>query len=294
MIVEQLKEKSGFSPIERSIADHFLEAGEALREQSARSIAARLYTAPSTVSRLCKRLGYSGYNEFRDAYLDELRYLSSAFTDIDANQPFRRSDDTRTIAAKIGALYRETVSDNLQLVDAGSLGHAVELVADARMVFVYSGGPQAYLAEDFADKMSRIGHRVMVPQKGDMAYFLASSAGPDDVFVVLSYSGETSGALRVAEQARAAGCPVIALTSFGRNTLAQMADVVLPVSTREKLVEKLGCYGMSISTMLLLDIIYSCVVAKDYDRNVIRRVTVTRDYEIYRDSDNPILHDRRS
>jgi DNA-binding MurR/RpiR family transcriptional regulator len=58
MIVEQLQEKAGFSPIERSIADHFLEAGESLREQSARSIATRLYTAPSTVSRLCKRLGY--------------------------------------------------------------------------------------------------------------------------------------------------------------------------------------------------------------------------------------------
>ena len=101
MIVEQLREQAGFSPIERSIADHFLSAGEALREQSARSIAARLYTAPSTVSRLCKRLGYSGYNEFRDASLDELRYLSS------------------------------------------------------------------YLAEDFVDKMARIGHRVIVTYKSD-------------------------------------------------------------------------------------------------------------------------------
>ena len=69
--------------------------------------------------------------------------------------------------------------------------------------------------------------------------------------------------------------------------------MTLHVSTREKLVEKLGCFGMSISTMLLLDILYSCVLAQDYDRNVIRRVTVTRDYEVYRDSDNPILHDRR-
>ena len=68
--LKQLQEKAGFSPIECSIADHFLAVGESLREQSARSIAARLYTAPSTVSRLCKRLGYSGYNEFRDAYLD--------------------------------------------------------------------------------------------------------------------------------------------------------------------------------------------------------------------------------
>ena len=293
MIVEQLREQAGFSPIERSIADHFLEAGEALREQSARSIAARLYTAPSTVSRLCKHLGYSGYNEFRDAYLDELRYLSSAFSEIDANQPFRRSDDARTIAAKMGALWRETVEDTVQLTETESLERAVQLVANARNVFVYSAGPQSYLAEDFVDKMARIGRRVIVTYKDDTSYFFSTAARTDEVFIVLSYSGETGGALRIARQAKGAGCPVIALTSFGRNSLSKLADVTLHVSTREKLVEKLGCFGMSISTMLLLDILYSCVLAQDYDRNVIRRVTVTRDYEVYRDSDNPILHDRR-
>ena len=293
MIVEQLREQAGFSPIECSIAEHFLEAGEALREQSARSIAAKLYTAPSTVSRLCKHLGYSGYNEFRDAYLDELRYLSSSFTEIDANQPFRKSDDTRTIAAKMGALYRETVDDTLQLTEGESLEQVVRLVADARNVFVYSAGTQSYLAEDFVDKMARIGRRVTVTYKADTTYFFATNARADEVFIVLSYSGETSGALRIAKQAKAAGCPVIALTSFGRNSLSTLADVTLHVSTREKLVEKLGCFGMSISTMLLLDIIYSCVLALDYDKNVVRRVRTTRAYEIYRDSDNPILHDRR-
>ena len=293
MIVQQLREQKGFSPIEQSIANYFLEAGEGLREQSARSIASKLYTAPSTVSRLCKHLGYAGYNDFRDDYLDELRYLSSAFTDIDANQPFRKNDDVRTITAKIGALYRETVDDTLQLNDGDALERAIDLVASARNVFVYSAGPQSYLAEDFVDKMARIGRRVIVTHKDDTSYFFSANAQPNEVFIVLSYSGETSGALRVARQTKAAGGTVIALTSFGRNSLSSIADVTLHVSTREKLVEKVGCYGMSISTVLLLDVIYSCVLALDYDQNVITRVKATRAYEVYRDSSNPILRDRR-
>ena len=186
MIVEQLREQDAFSPIERSVADYFLEAGDGLRDQSARSIAAKLYTAPSTVSRLCKRLGYDGYTDFRDAYLDELRYLSSAFTSIDANQPFRRSDDARTIAAKMGALYREIVEDTMQLLETEALETAVGLVADARTTFVYSAGPQSYLAEDFVDKMARIGRRVIVTYKDDTSYFLASGAQADEVFIILS------------------------------------------------------------------------------------------------------------
>lgn len=293
VIVEQLREQGALSPIERSIAAYFLEAGDGLREQSARSIASKLYTAPSTVSRLCKHLGYDGYTDFRDAYLDELRYLSSSFTSIDANQPFRKSDDIRTIAAKMGALYRETVDDTLQLVESEALERAVALLIAARTVFVYSAGPQSYLAEDFVDKMARIGRRVIVTYKDDTSYFFAAGVRKDEVFIMLSYSGETEDALRVARRAKDAGGTIVAVTSYGRNSLSQLADVTLHVSTREKLVEKLGCFGMPVSTMLLLDILYSCVLASDYDRNVVRRVQVTRSYEQYRDSSNPILHDRR-
>ena len=132
MIIEQLQEKAGFSPIECSVADLFLEEGEGLRNQSARSIAAKLYTAPST----------------------------------------------------------------------------------------------------------------------------------------------------------------IALTSYGRSILADSVDVTLCASTREKLVDKIGCFAMSVSTLFVLDVIYSCILALDYEANLERRITVSRGYEQYRDSSNPILRDR--
>lgn len=294
MLFEQLKQQKDFSPIERSIANHFLGAGEALRDQSARSIAAELYTAPSTVSRFCKRLGYSGYNDFRNAYLDELRYRSAAFADIDANQPFRATDDTRTIVDKMGALYRETVADTLALVDNESLSKAIDLLSSARTTVVYSAGTQAFLALDFANKMASIGRQVIVPLKDDHAFFLGNNPKPDDVYVVISYSGETPAAIRVAQHIHSQGGSVIALTSYGRNALSELADVVLRVSTREKLVEKLGSYAMNVSTLLLLDALYSCVFARDYKQNAIDRVRASHSFELYRDSDNPILHDRRN
>lgn len=293
MIAEQLHAQEDFSDIERSIATYFVEQGMALQGQSARSIAARLYTAPSTVSRLCKRLGFGGYTDFRDAYLDELRYLSSAFTDIDANQPFRKDDDTATIAAKMGALWRETVTDTMSLVEAEQLQRACDLICDAPTVVAYSAGPQAYLAQDFADKMARIGHKVLVALREDLAFFLANSPDAGDVFVIMSYSGETPTLMRTARCAHERGARVVAITSYGRNALSQLADVTLHVSTREKLVEKLGAFAMNISTLLLLDILYSCVLARDYERNAIGRVVSTHEFEPLRDSSNPILHDRR-
>lgn len=292
MIIEQLQEKAGFSPIECAVADFFLDEGEGLRNLSARSIAAKLYTVPSTITRLCKRMGYSGYNEFRDLYLDELRYLMGSFVSIDANRPFAKEDSSRTIAAKLGALYRETVEDTLQLTEQTELDRAVELIAQARTTYVISSGPQAFVALDFADKMARIGHSVVVPPSEDMAYFLSTNARADEIFLIVSYSGETDCVVRTSQQAHKAKVPVVALTSYGRSTLADSADVTLRVSTREKLVDKIGCFAMSVSTLFVLDIIYSCVLALDFDTNLERRISVSRGYEQYRDSSNPILRDR--
>ena len=293
MIVQQLREQKGFSPIEQSIANYFLEAGEGLREQSARSIASKLYTAPSTVSRLCKHLGYAGYNDFRDDYLDELRYLSSAFTDIDANQPFRKGDNTATVAAKIGALYRETVSDTVSLFDTVALERATDLLCDASLVIAYSAGTQQHLAQDLSDKMARIGRRVMVPPSDEVPFYLANSCSGDEVWLIMSYSGETPTLVRTARRVHENGGTIVAITSYGKNSLSEVADVVLHVSTREKLVEKLGAFGMSISTMLLWDTLYSCVFARDYDRNAIGRARHGHEFEPFRDSSNPVLHDRR-
>lgn len=285
MIADQLREKTGFSDVERSIVDYFLQAGDALRDQSARSIAARLYTAPSTISRLCKRMGYEGYTDFRDAYLDELRYLSTTFENVDANQPFDKGDDVRTISAKMGALFRETVDDTLTLVESDALQRAVDLIAQAPVSYVFSEGTQVYLAEDFADKMARIGRRVTVLHKADVTYFLGGDAKDREVFVILSYSGETPNILRVARQIKAGGGSVIAITSYGRNSLSQLADVTLHVSTRENLVEKIGAYAMNVSTLLLLDTLYSCVFELNYDDNAARFLQGSSDMGRYRNED---------
>lgn len=49
---------------------------------------------------------------------------------------------------------------------------------------------------------------------------------------------------------------------------------------------------MSVSTLFVLDVIYSCILALDYEANLERRITVSRGYEQYRDFSNPILRDR--
>ncbi|MEL4505592.1 MurR/RpiR family transcriptional regulator [Luteococcus sp. H138] len=292
MITDELRAKDGFTAVERVVAGTLLEHQEGIRALSARAIAKEAHTAPSSVVRFCQRLGFVGYPEFREAWLDELRYLRSAFTDIDVNHPFSPGDDTHTVAGGVSAVYVETIHDTMGLLEGAELRRVAKAIDDAEHVVVFSSGVQAALATTFMDKMLRLGRVVTVQSQGDQAYYQARAMRKGDVLFVISYSGETVQGLRCAAAARRQGAHVVAITSFGHNRLIELATAVLRVSTRERLVEKVGDYAMNVSTLLLLDLVYSEVFQLAHEDNLRRRTVLGHDYERRRYSSNPILQDQ--
>ena len=61
------------------------------------------------------------------------------------------------------------------------------------------------------------------------------------------------------------------------------------MTTRERLYSKIGNFTTEVSTHLLLDILYSCYFAADYEKNWDRRIRTAHQAELYRLSDNEIM-----
>ena len=68
LIIEKLKLKEKMSDNEESIADFILGLGEELKKYSTRNIADATYTSPATVVRLCKKLGFAGFDDFKKQF----------------------------------------------------------------------------------------------------------------------------------------------------------------------------------------------------------------------------------
>lgn len=58
------------------------------------------------------------------------------------------------------------------------------------------------------------------------------------------------------------------MTNIGDNTTARLSDCVLKICTREKLYSKIATYSTDSAIEYLLDVIYSCVFALDYQYNL--------------------------
>lgn len=296
LVKEKLLDREHFSDIDSRIADYLMERQENLKEDSVRQIAKRLYVAPSSVIRFCQKLGYMGFNELREEYLKEIHYLSSHFQSLDPNFPFQKQDRSLAIANKIETLYEEILKDCQSLVEGEILEKAIGMIEKAPYIYICASGAQLGVSEVFRDKMMKIGKMVHICGQTDEAYYYASYSHKDSVFIMISYTGETKRVIKVGKKIKERCLPSIAVTSYGSNSLSSICSLSLYVSTREKLIGNLGTFGINVSTMYLLDVIYAGYFNQKYEKHFSDKQKYSRECEDAgtgrgRYSNNPILED---
>ncbi len=295
LIRDQMKSRSDFTQSETLIAEFFLNNQTIIDKSTVREIADTIYVAPSSIIRFAKKLGFSGYNDLKEKYLEEWDYLTSNFTDVDANKPFNPNDKDVVLANKIGILYKETVDDCLSLLTHDSIQEATSRIVKVHYIYICASAAQIGLASTFKDKMQKIGRHVLISQTSDDAFYQACMAAPgDSCFILISYSGETGRCHRIAQKLRERKMKWITITTYGANSLSEISDCVLNVSTREKLISNLGTFAFNISVMMLLDILYAACFNHNHDANLEYKTEVSREFEqtdskYGRQSDNPIL-----
>lgn len=291
LIIDKLRQSKELSRGEELIAEFIIQAGEEIKNYSARSIAKETYTSPATVLNLCKKIGVNGFNNFKEEYLKELEYINRNFGEIDANMPFQDGDTIPMIANKLGTLYEETIKDTLSLLRHDMVQKAVQIVKESAGIHVYSYGTALNLAESFKEKMMKIGKNVYITNNLNYQRYEINCLSQRDCVFFISYSGETRSIINMARTCIRFKIPFITITSYGENTLSNMGSVNLYISTRESLTHNIANFNSNLSINFLLDVLYSAYFAENYRTNYEYKLSVTKKSESRRSSTNPILQD---
>lgn len=109
LIVDKLALQEKLSEGEKTLAAYILVHGMEIAKYSTRSLAEVTYTSPPTVLRLCKKLGFSGFDDFKQNFMRELEYLDQRQGKVDFNFPFAETDSPMRVAQNIGELYEEAI-----------------------------------------------------------------------------------------------------------------------------------------------------------------------------------------
>ncbi|MEL5940166.1 MurR/RpiR family transcriptional regulator, partial [Tetragenococcus halophilus] len=233
------------------------------------------------------------WNDFKDAFLKEQDYLHNHFVQTDANLPFAENDSISTIAQKIASLEQETISDTLSLLEHHQLQKATELLYQSKQIKIFTSNANLLISQDFALKMRRIKKQTSAAEIIGEQVYEAYSTDENTCILMISYTGENNMLKRILSILKQQGTTIIALTGIGDNTLAKHADCHLRLSTREKLYSKISSYTTSTSISYLLDILYSTVFAKNYQKNMAHLISIGKEYD-NRTSTSPVMHENNS
>ncbi|MDO4466971.1 MAG: MurR/RpiR family transcriptional regulator [Bacillota bacterium] len=295
LIKELLKEQESFSEIEKSIANYFLNEKENIKKEGIRKIAKKLYVAPSSIVRFCQKIGFEGLNEFKEQYVEELRYMSSNFQKINPNKPFEVTDDELEVSDKILSLYQETINDTRSLFQSSVLKEA-SLMLDKETIYILTLSAQQGISMSFQEKMRRIGKRVVVLKESHEIFFEIEHANPEKcAFLIISYTGESEHCIICAQKALEKHHNCVAITSYGINQLSTLVNCSIRVSSKEKLVSNLGDFSFAISVMYVLDVLYSNIFNLRYEKNkLLKKESSSQDSQPSivprgRRSNNPLL-----
>ncbi|PEC60667.1 MurR/RpiR family transcriptional regulator [Bacillus wiedmannii] len=287
LLIEKMKEDI-FSSSESEIIVYLFKQRENIKDKTTKQISKETYTHPSTLIRIAKKLGYSGWVELKNSFLGEIEYLNSHFSSIDANYPFDDQDSIMTVANKMALLNQTTISDTLSLLNHDDLQRATNMLDEAAHIKVFSMYHNLLICHDFKSKMNRIGKHVSLCTVDP--HFEAVNSNTETCAIVISYSGESEDIVGLLPFLKRKKVPVIALTSIGENTLTKYADCILRITTREKLYSKIGSFSSNESICFLLDLLYACVFSEDYKNNLEYKIRISKYFD-HRKSSNKVMQE---
>lgn len=179
----------------------------------------------------------------------------------------------------------------MSLLQPAMLQRATRILKYSQKAYVFSAGTAINQAESFREKMMKIGKHVSISNNLNYQLYEAECLTPKDAAIIISYSGETDKTLQVAKMCQGRSVPVIAITSFGENSLTHYASCKLVMSTKENIYRNLGDYSSHLSMCLLLDLLYSAYFQLNYDEHYQKKLEKAMRLENLRKSTNSIIMD---
>lgn len=229
MTLEELitKHQKALGDLDKTILRYVLDNRPKIQQISITELATATYTSKSTVLRLVRKLGFTGFSEFKyflKTSTKEAKPATEMFADLQV------SDIIKTIKG-------------LEHIEWDDLTAQLK---EAQTIYCYGTGfSQRRILDEFAKNLLQLGKRaITIPNKTelDMAMKMIT---PQDVVLLASLSGETENIKENIFMWTLKNVPLVSVTRAGENTFASHSDFALhyyvtPFSViKEKKVESL-------------------------------------------------------
>jgi len=250
----------------RRVADHVLSDPAAASRATIVELAERSGTSPATVTRFCRALGFEGYSDLRLGIAAETgRVARLAGWTVDIGREIQPTDPLERVLGQIMAADTRSMHDTAALLDLAEVERAADAIAGASRVDLYGASGSALVGAEMQFSLHRIGVPAWAWTDVHNGLASASLLRAGDVALGISHSGQTGETIEMVAEAGSHGAYTIALTSFPRSPLAEIADVVL-LTAPQATTFRPDALSARHPQLVVLDLLYIAVAQRTHDR----------------------------
>lgn len=238
----------------KKLADYIFAHASEAQYLSISVLAENSSVSEATITRFCRGLGLSGYNDFKLA-------LAKAALNTDLGEPsgspqtIASDDSLNSIFHKVHDASVASLNETLELVDEQAISQAVDLLSSADRVYCFGHGGSMVMAMEAWARFSTATSRFVHIADSHMQSMTVSLATPKDVILFFSYSGSTKDMEDILQIAQTRGIPVILITHFPKSRATHFATVVLLCGYNESPLQS-GSIAAKVGQMFLIDCLF--------------------------------------
>ena len=256
---------------ELRVALFILERPRDVLNMTAQELGKVSKASAATVVRLSKRLEIDSFPQMKLMLMKELdNGVIKGYSDISANEPLV------DIKNKLLGNAYQSLSDTASLLDNELIEEAVRAMEKAKIIYIYGVGSSHLVAENLAQKWSRIGKTCISMEDTHSLIAAMISNSEDKLFIGISNSGRTSEVVQLMKIANNNHCNTMSITQFGKNPVMDVATLNLQhVRVNEQAYRSAATASLHVQ-FYLIDVLFHAYASKNFE-TIIDHVVASRE-----------------
>ncbi|WP_099159828.1 MurR/RpiR family transcriptional regulator [Virgibacillus ndiopensis] len=250
-------------PSEQKIAQYILNNPEESILLTAVMLGEKSQTSSAAVIRLCKSLGFNGFQELKIRVAGDMQAEDvKGYRDIESNESYK------SIIDKVTSNTIQTLQETVDIMSEGNLRKAVKKLSKAKSIIFIGFGASNIAAKDAEQKFLRIDKNVQSFSDVHLAATSIANKGNDDVIVGISFSGNTKEVAKLLRLAKQKQSTTIGITKYGNSEVSDFSDILLHTSAAREATFRSGATSSRIAQLHVIDILFMCLASEEYEETV--------------------------
>lgn len=265
ILLEKLKTTNLFTKTEQQVVDYLLLNKDQIYNITIGSLAKKTYSSNASIIRICKKLGFSGFKDFKIALLLELESQKYITNSIDYSFPFSLSEPTDVIVNNLSSLYKDSIDIIISQFDIKAIENIAKCIIEAKRVFIFAYGDTRITAMNFINKLIKINIFPILATDNREEFYICKNMTKHDCAFFISYSAEFNNYKHCVEILNNNNVPIVTISATENSPLIKRSNYsfIIPDCEHE---DKIATFYSQLAFQFILNILFSLSYKKNLSK----------------------------